>query len=257
MDIATLIGLLGAFVTILAAILIGPNPLMFIDITSILIVCGGTAFVVASKFSLKQLPNAVKVAFKAFSSKVDKPEDLIDQVYELAKAAKESGILALESFEIANEFLERGIMMLVDGYDPAVIRDILTKERDLTVDRHEQGRKIFEAATDVAPAMGMIGTLIGLVQMLSNMKDPKSIGPAMAVALLTTLYGAVIANVITAPIADKLALRSEEEEKNYNLCIDSIMGISSGLNAKIIKDSLREYLPAHLKRQSEDPSKAA
>jgi chemotaxis protein MotA len=256
-DIATLIGLLGAVGVIIAAILIGPNPMMFVDVTSILIVFGGTTFVVAMKFSIKQLPNAIKVAIKAFSSRTDRPEDLIDQVYELAKAAKKSGILALESFEIQNGFLERGIMMLVDGYDPEVIREILTKERDLTITRHQQGRKIFEAATDVAPAMGMIGTLIGLVQMLSNMKDPKSIGPAMAVALLTTLYGAVIANVFAAPIADKLALRSEEEEKNYNLCIDAIMGISSGLNAKIIKDSLREYLPAHLKRQSEDISKAA
>lgn len=257
MDIATLVGLFGAIIVIGAAILIGPNPMMFVDITSILIVVIGTFFVVAMKFSIKQLPNAIKVAFKAFSSKVEKSEDLIDQVYELAKAAKKSGILALESFEIQNDFLERGIMMLVDGYDPAVIRDILTKERDLTITRHEQGRKIFEAVVDVAPAMGMIGTLIGLVQMLSNMSDPKSIGPAMAVALLTTLYGALIANVIAAPIADKLALRSEEEEKNYNLCIDAIMGISSGLNAKIIKDSLREYLPAHLKRQSEDITKAA
>lgn len=257
MDIATLLGMIGSVAIIIVAILIGPNPMMFIDVTSILIVVLGSMSVVAIKFSMKQLPNAVKVAFKAFSSKVDKPEDLIDQVYELSKAAKKSGILALESFEISNKFLERGIMMLVDGYDPAVIRDILMKDRDLTITRHQQGRKIFEALADVSPAMGMIGTLIGLVQMLSNMKDPKSIGPAMAVALLTTLYGAVIANVISQPIADKLALRSEEEEKNYNLCIDAIMGISSGLNAKIIKDSLREYLPAHLKRQSEDISKAA
>lgn len=257
MDIATLIGLVGAMGVVIAAILIGPNPMMFVDVTSILIVVVGSLFVVAMKFSIKQLPNAAKVAIKAFSSKVDKPEDLIDQVYELAKAAKKSGILALESFDIQNSFLERGIQMLVDGYDPQVIREILTKDRDLTITRHEQGRKIFEALTDVAPAMGMIGTLIGLVQMLSNMKDPKSIGPAMAVALLTTLYGAIIANMIASPIADKLALRSEEEEKNYDLCIDAIMGISSGLNAKIIKDSLREYLPAHLKRQSEDISKAA
>lgn len=257
MDIATLIGLLGAITVIAAAILIGPNPGMFVDITSILIVIGGSLFVVAMKFSMKQLPNAVKVAFKAFSSKTDAPEDLIDQVYELANASKKSGILALESFDIKNEFLGRGIMMLVDGYDPQVVREILTKERDLTITRHEQGRKIFEASVDVAPAMGMIGTLIGLVQMLSNMSDPKSIGPAMAVALLTTLYGALIANVFCGPIADKLALRSEEEEKNYNLCIDAIMGISSGLNAKIIKDSLREYLPAHLKRQTEDINKAA
>lgn len=257
MDIATLIGLVGGMGVIIVTIMMGNKPIMFVNIPSLIVVIGGTLFVVAMKFSIKHLPNALKVAFKAFSSKTDRPEDLIDQVYELAKASKKSGILALESFEIANEFLERGIMMLVDGYDPEVIRDILTKERDLTITRHETGRKIFEAMADVAPAMGMIGTLIGLVDMLSNMKDPKAIGPAMAVALLTTLYGAVIANVIAQPIADKLSLRSEEEEKNYNLCIDAIMGISSGLNAKIIKDSLREYLPSHLKRQSEDITKAA
>lgn len=256
MDLATLVGFIGALGLILTAIIMGPKPEMFIDVTSILIVIGGSSFVVAMKFSVKQLPNAVKVAIKAFSSKSDKPEDLIDQVYELATAAKKSGILALESFDISSTFLNRGIMMLVDGYDPKVIREILTKERNLTVSRHEQGRKIFEALTDVAPAMGMIGTLVGLVQMLGNMADPKSIGPAMAVALLTTLYGAIIANVVSSPIADKLALRSEEEEKNYNLCIDAVMGIASGLNAKIIKDSLREYLPNHLKRQ-EDVSKAA
>lgn len=257
MDIATLVGLIGAFTVVLAAILLGPKPGMFIDVGSVMIVVIGSFFVVAMKFSIKQLPNAIKVALKAFTSKVDPPEDLIDQVYELAKAAKKSGILALESFDIQNSFLERGIMMLVDGYDPQVIRSILVKERDLTITRHEQGRKIFEALTEVAPAMGMIGTLVGLVQMLSNMDDPKSIGPAMAVALLTTLYGAVIANMVSSPIADKLSLRSGEEEKNYNLCIDAIMGIASGLNAKIIKDSLREYLPAHLKRQSEDVTKAA
>ncbi len=257
MDIATLIGLFGAVVIILATIMMGNKPAMFFNIPSILVVVGGSLFVVAVKFSLKQLLNTLKVTIKAFSSKVDKPEDLIDQVYELAKASKKSGILALESFDISNGFLERGIMMLVDGYDPDVIREILTKDKELTIDRHQKGRKVFEAFADVAPAMGMIGTLIGLVDMLSNMKDPKSIGPAMAVALLTTLYGAVIANVIAQPIADKLALRSEEEEKNYNLCIDAVMGISSGLNAKIIKDSLREYLPAHLKRDSEDITKAA
>lgn len=257
MDIATLIGLVGAFTVILAAILLGNKPMMFINIPSILIVVVGSFFVVAVKFSIKHIPNAIKVAFKAFSSKVDKPEDLVEQVYELAQAAKKSGILALEGIPVKNEFLNRGVMMLVDGYDPQVIRDILTKERELTITRHEQGRKIFEALTDVAPAMGMIGTLIGLVDMLANMKDPKSIGPAMAVALLTTLYGAVIANVFSQPIADKLSLRSEEEEKNYNLCIDAIMGISSGLNAKIIKDSLREYLPHHLKRQADEAGKAA
>lgn len=257
MDIATLLGLVGAMTVIIAAILLGNDPLMFIDVPSILIVIGGSFFVVAVKFSLKHIANAIKVAGKAFSSKVDKPEDLVDQVYELAKAAKKSGILALESFKVQNDFLNRGVMMLVDGYDPQVIRDIMVKEKELTVTRHQEGRKIFDAVTEVAPAMGMIGTLIGLVQMLANMSDPKSIGPAMAVALLTTLYGAVISNVITQPISDKLSLRSNEEERNQSLCIDGIMGIAAGLNAKIVKDSLREYLPAHLKRLPDDPAKAA
>ena len=257
MDLASLVGLLGAFAIVGTAIVFGPEPMMFVNMPSILIVVIGSTFVVSMKFTIKQLPNAAKVAFKAFSSKVDKPEDLIDQVYELAKAAKKNGVLALENFEINNGFLSRGIMMLVDGYDPKVIREILTKERDLTLIRHEQGKKIFVSLADVAPAMGMIGTLIGLVQMLTNMKDPKSIGPAMAVALLTTLYGAIIANMFASPIADKLGLRSEEEEKNFDLCIDAVMGIAAGLNAKIIKDSLREYLPNHLKKQSEDITKEA
>jgi len=256
-DLASLVGILGAFIIVLAAILLGPQPGMFFNIPSILIVVLGSLFVVAMKFTAKQLPNAAKVAFKAFSSKVDKPEDLIDQVYEMSKAAKKEGVLALEGFDIQNSFLARGVMMLVDGYDPKVIREILTKERNLTITRHAQGSKIFSSLADVAPAMGMIGTLIGLVQMLANMKDPKSIGPAMAVALLTTLYGAVIANMIAAPISDKLNLRSEEEQKNYNLCIDAVMGIAAGLNAKIIKDSLREYLPSNLKKQSEDINKDA
>lgn len=257
MDIATLIGLIGSFTVVAIAIALGPDIMLFWDLASFVLVFIGSFFVVAIKFNMKQLPNCLKVAIKAFSSRVDKPEDLIDQVYELAKAAKKSGILALESFDVKNDFLGRGIMMLVDGYDPQVIREILTRERDLTINRHTAGRKMFEAIADVAPALGMIGTLIGLVQMLSNMKDPKSIGPAMAVAILTTLYGALIANIVAIPIADKLALRSDEEERNYDLCIDAIMGISAGLNAKIIKDSLREYLPAHLKRQSEDITKAA
>ena len=237
---------------VLAAIFLGPKPGMFVDVGSIMIVVIGSFFVVAMKFSIGHLPNAIKVAIKAFASKLDNPEALIEQVFELATAAKKNGILALESIEIKNKFLSRGIVMLVDGYNPQVIRSILVKERDLTIMRHDQGRKIFQALQDVAPAMGMIGTLVGLVQMLSNMEDPKSIGPAMAVALLTTLYGAIIANMIASPIADKLALRSEEEEKNFNLCIDAIMGISSGLNAKIIKDSLREYLPTHLKNSTDE-----
>ena len=258
MDLASLVGFLGAFAIVLTAIVIGPEPMMFLNIPSMLIVVGGSLFVVAMKFTVKLLPSAAKIAFKAFSSKVDKPEDLIDQVYELSKAAKKSGVLALESFEIQNGFLNRGVMMLVDGYDPKVIREILTKERDLTVERHMTGKKIFSSLADVAPAMGMIGTLIGLVQMLANMKDPKSIGPAMAVALLTTLCMVPLLPIcLHRPISRQAWVYAVlmRKKRTTILCIDAVMGIAAGLNAKIIKDSLREYLPHHLKKQQEDITK--
>lgn len=247
MDIATLLGLVGATITISVMIMIGGNPSGFIDTGSLILVIFGTFFVVCTKFNIKFLPNTIKVAFKAFLVKLDRPEDLVDTIADMAKSAKKNGLLSLESFEVDNGFMKRGIGMLVDGYDPEVIESIMLKEKSLTLDRHAQGQQIFNAVADVAPAMGMIGTLIGLVQMLGNLEDPKSIGPAMAVAILTTLYGAIISNMFAIPVADKLALRSQEEEKNFDLIIDGIMGIAQGLNATIIRESLREYLPAHLK----------
>lgn len=163
---------------------------------SVLIVFGGTTFVVLMKYSIGQFLGATKIAAKAFMYKTDNPEELIAKIVEMADAARKGGFLALEEMEIDNPFLRKGIDLLVDGHDADVVRATLQKDISLTHERHEQGIGIFTSFGDVGPAMGMIGTLIGLVAMLSNMDDPKSIGPAMAVALLTTLYGSILANMV-------------------------------------------------------------
>ncbi|MEG3753160.1 flagellar motor protein PomA [Psychromonas arctica] len=243
MDLATLVGIIGAFGFVVMAMLLGGTIDMFIDVTSILIVFGGTAFVVMMKYNIGQFFGAVKIAMKAFMFKTDSPEELIIKTVEMADAARKGGFLALEEAEITNPFMQKGVDMLVDGHDADVVRQTLQNDIRLTSERHEVGADIFKNFGDVAPAMGMIGTLIGLVAMLSNMDDPKSIGPAMAVALLTTLYGAVVANMVALPIADKLKLRAAEEKLNRSLILDGVLGIQDGQNPRVIEGVLRNYLP--------------
>jgi len=194
------------------------------------------------KFTLGQFFGAFKVAARAFMFKLDEPEDLITQVVELATIARKEGMLALENAEINNEFLRDGVRMLIDGNNRDVVSAVMSKDLQQTIDRHKWGSKVFSATGDVAPAMGMIGTLIGLVQMLSAMDDPKAIGPAMAVALLTTLYGAVLANMVAIPIADKLDLRKAQEGRIKAMCIDGVLAIQEGQNPRIIESMLKAYL---------------
>jgi len=246
MDLATLLGLVGAIGVVLAAILTGGSPIIFFNIPSILIVLGGTVLVVMIKFSLAQFFGAFRVALRAFVFKLEDPEELIAKIVELANIARKEGMLALENQEIENEFLDDGVKMLIDGNSREVVSTVMHKDLQQTIDRHNWGTKVFSATGDVAPAMGMIGTLIGLVQMLSSMDDPKSIGPAMAVALLTTLYGAMLANMVALPIADKLKLRKSEEGRIKAMCIDGVLAIQEGQNPRIVESMLKAYL---------DPSK--
>ncbi|MGK0498952.1 MAG: chemotaxis protein MotA [Oceanicoccus sp.] len=244
MDLATLIGMIGSIAIIITAMVLSGGVGMFVDIPSVLIVIVGSIFVVLSKFGLGQFLGAGKVAAKAFIFKLDDPVEMIEEIVGLADEARKSGLLALEGKEVSSDFLQDGIQLLVDGHDPDVVRILLNKDKDKTVERHEIGAKIFSALGDVSPAMGMIGTLVGLVAMLSNMDDPKSIGPAMAVALLTTLYGAMLANMIAIPISDKLSLRRGEEDMNKSLVIDALLAIQGGQNPRVIDSMLRNYLPA-------------
>ncbi|UZK02633.1 flagellar motor protein PomA [Venatoribacter cucullus] len=242
MDLASLIGIVGALAIVIMAMILGGDISMFVNVPSILIVVVGSMFAVMVKFELGQFMGAVKVAAKAFSFKLSKPEKIIEEVVEMAGMARKGGLLSLEGREVSDEFLGKGIQLLVDGHDPDVVRTLMNKDMKQTVERHAIGINIFKAIGDVAPAMGMIGTLIGLVAMLANMDDPKSIGPAMAVALLTTLYGAMMATMIALPIADKLTLRKEEEARLKNMIIDALLAIQSGQNPRVIESMLQTYI---------------
>ncbi len=256
MDIATLVGLVGAIITVGATILLGGSASTFFNVPSLVIVVVGTLLVTMVKFSLGQFLSATKVAVHAFTNRLPEPSALIEKSVELAKAARQSGILALEEAEVPDPFMKKGINLLIDGHDADVVKKMLNDDTRLTLQRHANGQAIFKAIGDVGPAMGMIGTLIGLVQMLSSMDDPKQIGPAMAVALLTTLYGAILANVIAIPIADKLVLRSADEKLCKSMVIDALMGIQDGQNPRVIEGLLENYLPAS-SRPTGDAEEAA
>ncbi|TNC92920.1 flagellar motor protein PomA [Thalassolituus sp.] len=242
MDLASLVGLVGAFGIVIFAMMLGGSIGMFVDVPSVLIVIVGSVFAVMMKFELGQFLGAMKVAGKAFSFKMAKPDTLVGEIVELAGLARKGGLLSLEGKEVSEAFLSKGIQLLVDGHDPDVVRTLLSKEMKLASTRHDMAIGVFKSMGDVAPAMGMIGTLIGLVAMLANMSDPKAIGPAMAIALLTTLYGAMIANMIALPIADKLNLRKEEEDLLKAMIIDALLAIQSGQNPRVIESMLLAYI---------------
>ncbi|GIX22650.1 MAG: flagellar motor protein PomA [Gammaproteobacteria bacterium] len=244
MDLATLLGLAGAIAVIAVAIIIGGSADTFVNAPSLAVVVGGTVMVTLSQVSLKQFFGAFRIALKAFLNKIPPQTQLIAEAVELAQVARKEGMLALENREIRDPFLKKGIGMCIDGYAPEVVYKMLNKDIVMTIERHEQGMEIFKAIAEAAPAMGMIGTLIGLVQMLSTMDDPKKIGPAMAIALLTTLYGAVIANAFAIPIAKKLKRVSQAERLNKRLILESVTAIQNGVNPKVLEQLLLTFLPS-------------
>ena len=243
MDIATIVGLLAGSILLVSAILTGGNALIFINVPSVLIVIGGTIATAFIRFSMSDVINSIKVAGNAFSSKLSVPQEVIQEIVNLANIARKNGLIILEQQPIADPFLKKAIMYCVDGHEAEFIHEVLKKEVSLTVERHGVGQSVFSGMGEAAPAFGMIGTLVGLVQMLASMDDPSTIGPSMAIALLTTLYGAVIANLIMLPIADKLSLRSREEERNRNLIIEGVLGILKGLNPRVMEEFLQTFLP--------------
>jgi chemotaxis protein MotA len=244
MDIATLIGLVGAIGTIVMAIVIGGSAGMFVNIPSLIIVFGGTLMVTMMRSSMADFVGAVGVAGRSFGNPIEKPEALIEKFVEYAELVRKDGMIALESKvgEEKNEFLKRGLEMLVDGKEKGYVSTQLTKDTEIMVIRHERGADIWSSIGDFGPAMGMIGTLVGLVQMLANMSDPKSIGPAMAVALLTTLYGAFLANVIAFPIQQKLKQRMVDETLNNELILTALNFMQDGGNPRVLSDKLSIYL---------------
>ncbi len=252
MDLGTLVGLLGAIAMVVMAMVLGGSILTFIDVPSILIVVVGTHFVVMMTYSLGEFLGAAGAGMKVLTFKGIDNLELINQIVELADMARKSGLLALEGATIEQDFLKKGIGLLVDGHDGEVVRGILEKDVSMASERHKLAASVFKSMADIAPAMGMIGTLIGLVAMLSNMDDPKSIGPAMAVALLTTLYGAIMANMVGIPISEKLNMRDTEEKISKTLMIDGLLGIQAGQNPRVIEQVLHGYLKEGKRPTAED-----
>ncbi|KHJ52054.1 MULTISPECIES: MotA/TolQ/ExbB proton channel family protein [unclassified Halomonas] len=252
MDLATLIGLVGAAVLVGASVMLGTSPEVFMNPTGLLLVVGGSLFVVLAKFSITQFKFALKAAARAFKFQLPNIQDSIDELVELAKVSRREGMIALESREVSSPFLKQGLQMLADGFSADMIKEMMEKERLLTLERNEAGGQVFSALGEVSPAMGMIGTLVGLVQMLSNMGDPSLIGPAMAVALLTTMYGAMIATMFANPIADKLWVRMNQEAKMQELWIDALLAIKGDKNPRVLEQMLALYLPPEHRVESDE-----
>lgn len=246
MDLATVIGLLSGSFLILISILMGGSAGIFFNIPGLLIVVGGTIAATFIKFKMADVTGSINVAMKAFLQKMENPENIISEMVNFTRIAKKEGLIALEKETPSDEFSAKALRYLSDGYDEGLIEDMLNKDIRLTLQRHTTGQNVFKSMGDAAPAFGMIGTLIGLVQMLASMDDPASIGPSMAVALLTTMYGAVIANLICLPLADKLAVNSEKEKLNRSIILEAAIAINRGVSPMVLEESLKIFLsPKH------------
>lgn len=253
MDIATLVGLIMATVLVVGSILTGQGVSFFFSLSSAMIVFGGTIGTTLISFPLAEVIAVIKVAKNAFFAKSIPPYETIDTIVDIAEKARREGILAIEREldDINDEFVKLGIQYAVDGTEPETIRAILESELSGMEDRHKQGKKIFEVMGTFAPAFGMIGTLVGLIQMLSALDDPSKIGAGMATALVTTLYGSMAANIVFLPIAEKLSFRSREEARRKELIIEGILSIQSGDNPRIVKEKLKTFLPPALREDAE------
>jgi chemotaxis protein MotA len=255
MDLATIIGIILGSAIVGAAIFLGGDFMTFVNLPSVLIVFGGSIAATILRFPLSGVMASFAIGGKiAFTQEKANPRDTIDEIARLAEIIRKNGPLGLEGVPVADQFLSKGVQYVADGYDQAFIRDSLERERDLRLERLEEGKRIFKAMGDSAPAFGMIGTLVGLVQMLSTMDDPSTIGPSMAIALLTTLYGAMIANLVCLPIADKLDAKFKVEQVNLTLSIDGVMQIRESKSPDLIKEMLVAYLP---EKQRADFAEAA
>lgn len=251
MDLATVIGIIVAFGLVIAAILTGGSPLIFIDIQSALIVFGGTIGATLINYPLGTVLGVVGVFKNAFFSSIDEPNAIIEKFMDYANRARREGILSLEPIikEIDDVYLKKGLQLTVDGLEPQAIQEILETEISYRESRHETGAEILLTLGAFAPAMGMIGTVIGLIMMLQTMEDPSTIGPAMAVALITTFYGALLANLLFLPMAGKLKTRSKSEIQNMEMIMEGILAISKGENPRIIQEKLSSFVPPKQRKQ--------
>ena len=255
MDIATVVGMLLGISLLLMTVLISEGATFagFYDLPSLLVVVGGSIAAVLICFPIKKLFGLFGVLKKVFLNKQENIADMIDLIVSLAETARRDGLLALEGRleEITNPFVILGIQMAVDGTRPEVIESIMRTEMDAVATRHRSGKSMLDQMGRFAPAFGMIGTLMGLIIMLGDM-SPETIGSGMAVALLTTLYGAIVANMFCLPFAEKLDFLSKHELLTMEIIVRGIMGIQSGDNPRVIEQKLSTFIPPKLRPTSQE-----
>lgn len=258
MDIATLFGIFVAGGLVISAILVGGPGSWFINTPSMMIVIGGTMGATLLNYPLSEILGVFKVAKNVLIQRAPATGKLVLMMVEFAKKARREGILSFESSikEIEDPFLSNGLQLAVDGMESSAIEDIMTTEIQFVAERHRLGAEIFATMGTFAPAVGMLGTIIGLVQMLMQMKQPSQIGAPMAVALLTTFYGTLLANLLFLPISGKLKTRSKQEILEKQMVLEGIVAIQSGDNHRIVEQKLKAFLSPQV-REAEEELKAA
>jgi chemotaxis protein MotA len=246
MDLATGLGLFFGFSVFIFLMMDGGGIMMFVSEHATIVIFGGAAAATMIRFPFSTILHGIPMAMKyAFSSKRFSQREIVDEVTRLAEVVRKSGPIALENETIEDEFLAKGMRMIADGYDKDFMRDTLERDRDNTLFRLDESQKVYRSIGDCAPAFGMIGTLVGMVQMFANMDDPSKLGPFMATALLATLYGAVVANLVCMPIADKVHLKADDFDVNSTLIIDGVLAIRDSKSPALVRELLMAYLPEH------------
>ncbi|WP_053957432.1 motility protein A [Inediibacterium massiliense] len=252
MDLATILGIVAGMGLVVWGILLSGELSSFVDMPSIVIVMGGTVAGCLVAYPLNKVKDALVVAKKTFATKNMNASEVIGKIIDIANIARREGLLALEEAadKIDDDFLKKGVMLIVDGTDPELVRNILETELAFLEERHGDGRSIFDTLGSLAPAFGMVGTLIGLINMLKTLSDPSSVGPSMAVALITTFYGSLLANLFFIPMAAKLKIRSREEIMIKEVMVEGLLSIQAGENPRIIEIKLKSFLPPKERKES-------
>jgi len=253
MDIATGLGLLAGLTVVTVMIFMGGDLHMFLSEHAVIIIFGGSFSATLIRFPLAAIFHGLPLGARfAFTLRRTSQRELVDEIAGIAELARKQGPVGLEKVDTEDTFLAKGIRFIADGYDADFIRDNLERDRDIFLTHLDEGQKIYRAIGDCAPAFGMIGTLIGMVQMFANMTDPSKLGPFMATALLATLYGALVANIFCLPIADKLHLKLVDEEINRTLIIDGILMIRDSKSPTLVREMLLAYLPEKHRHEGEE-----
>ncbi|HYE84015.1 MAG TPA: MotA/TolQ/ExbB proton channel family protein [Clostridia bacterium] len=249
MDLASVLGLVGGLSVIAVTIMLSGDLMGYIDAPSLLCTFGGTIAMTVMAFPFKKLKEGFGALRHVFVYKEMDAENVIKSIIDLANIARKEGLLALEEAaqQLKDDFLQKGVLLIVDGTDPELVRNILETELSFIEDRHKSNQGVFEYMASIGPGFGMLGTLIGLINMLANLSDPSTVGPNMAVAIITTFYGSLIQNVLCNPVINKLKLRSSQESLMKEVMLEGMLSIQAGENPRIIEEKLKAFMSPKLR----------